>query len=211
VGFWVLNDSYKAKKVVLATGAYSNMIDETYLKTAVRGIWGHRIDIKTKTKNDISIHQYVSISPSKDGVLSIGATHDLHFNPFNMKYDFKKGREELLLKASKTVDLKDVEVIKDYVGLRSGSSDYLPIVGQVVDSAKTFQKLSRRELEFKKQDFSKYCYQDGLYMINGSAGYGFVLAPFLGYTLTQAIIKNKPIDAKIDVARFFARYARRMF
>ena len=104
-----------------------------------------------------------------------------------------------------------MEVVKDYVGLRSGSSDYLPIVGQVVDSAKTFQKLTRRELEFKKQDFSKYCYHDGLYMINGSAGYGFVLAPFLGYTLTQAIIKNEPIDAKIDVARFFARYARRMF
>lgn len=209
---WVLNDSYKAKKVVLATGAYSDMVDEAYLKTALRGIWGHRIDVKTKTKNEISIHQFVSVSPNKNNIISIGATHDVHFNPFNMEYDFKKGRDELIKKAKMSFSALEVEdILKDYVGLRSGSSDYLPIIGKVVNSEKTLKKLSRRELEFKKQDFSKYEYYDGLYMINGSAGYGFVLAPYLGRALSELIINKTPVDKKIDIARFFARYARRMF
>ncbi|MBA1438694.1 MAG: FAD-binding oxidoreductase [Epsilonproteobacteria bacterium] len=207
---WHLNSTYKAKKVILSTGAYEhNLIDVPY--QMVRGIWGHRIDLKTTTKNDISIHQFVSISPTKNSILAIGATHNVHYHPQKTKeaYDFKAGREELLQKASKTIELKDVEVVQDYVGLRSGSFDYLPIVGQIVDVQTTLKKLSSSEIFQKKLEFEKLHYYKNLYMINGSAGYGFVLAPYLSRVLAHHIVDNTAIPKQIDQARFFHRWAKR--
>lgn len=207
-GVWVINETYSAKEVVLATGAYEKLIKEPYIE--VRGIWGHRIDVKTTTKNTHSIHQFVSISPSKDGVLAVGATHNVHYHPQTAKepYDVDAGRKELLEKASRTILLKDVEILKDYTGLRSGTVDYMPIVGSLVLSAETLYNPKIR-LRIKKQDYTQYSYYPNLYMINGSGGYGFVLAPYLAKVLSENILSNKKISEKIQPARFFARWARR--
>ncbi|SFV61333.1 FAD dependent oxidoreductase [hydrothermal vent metagenome] len=211
-GLWSLNEkSYRAKNVVLATGAYSLLVDEAYLQEVLRGIWGHRIDVASEFKSDTSIHQYVSISPSKDGVLSIGATHDVHFKPDKgVAYNYQKGREELISKANQTVALGEVKVLRDYVGLRSGSIDHLPIVGKVANLEATLKKLGSFELKKKPQDFDRYLYHDGLYMINGSAGYGFVLAPMLTRLLCNAILNDEPIPSKIEPTRFLPRYVRRV-
>ncbi len=206
---WILNEAYKAKRVVLATGAYGHLIDEAYVKMAIRGIWGHRIDVESDLHNEVSIHQFVSISPNKNGIISIGATHDVHFHPKSAKrYDYEKGREELFAKARKTLDIKG-EVVQDYVGLRSGSSDYLPLIGEVVDMKMTLKKLGKRSFEKKEQDFSSYVYHKELYIINGSAGYGFVLAPVLSRILCERIVEQKELPKHLDVARFVARYIRR--
>jgi len=207
-GVWVINESYSAKEVVLATGAYKKLIDEPYIK--LRGVWGHRIDVTTTTKNPYSIHQFVSISPSKEGVVAIGATHNVHYHPQTAKepYDINAGREELLQKAAQTLHLEDVEVVKDYMGLRSGSFDYLPLIGSLVDSCETL-KNSSINFKTKKPRYSEYSYYPNLYIINGSGGYGFVLAPYLAKILTEKILYAKGIDPRLDVARFFARWAKR--
>lgn len=207
--YWLLNRSYKAKKVILATGAYEHSFYAQPYKN-IRGIWGHRIDVSTSTKNKISIHQFVSISPAKEGELAIGATHNVHYHPqtSNEPYNYEAGRLELLEKANKTLQLKDVQVLKDYVGLRSGSVDYMPLVGQIVDVKSSLGKLTRREIEQKKPDFSKLVYHNELYMINGSAGYGYVLAPYLARTLAKAIVQNEEIPLELLPARFFYRWAK---
>ena len=207
--FWKIEKDYIAKNIVLATGAYNHLVDEKYLN--IRGIWGHRIDIKTTTKNRYSLHQFVSISPDKDGVISIGATHNVHYHPDRNQepYDLQKGRDELLQKASQTISLENVEVIKDYTGLRSGSSDYMPLVGSLVIADKTLELLGTKLMR-KKQDFSTYLYHKNLYMINGNGGYGFVLAPYLAKQLTNHILKDKEIQTSIQPARFFARWARQL-
>lgn len=208
-GSWILNGNYKAKKVILATGAYEHdFYDQPYKN--IRGIWGHRIDVTTSTQNELSIHQFVSISPTKNNQLSIGATHNVHYHPqtSSKPYDFKAGREELLEKARRTLELKDVEVLKDYVGLRSGSVDYMPLIGEIVDVQKSLQTLSRREIEQKHPDLSKLVYHKDLYMINGSAGYGFVLAPYLAQTLANHIVKGESIADQLLPARFFYRWAK---
>ena len=206
--YWVLNDTYAAKNVVLATGAYKSLLDEPYIK--LRGIWGHRIDIKTSTKNDNSIHQFVSISPSNDGVMAIGATHNVHYHPQTSKepYDLSEGRVELLEKATRTLDLTDVEIIKDYVGLRSGSFDYLPLLGGIVNSKETLAG-GEKSIRVKKPDFKSFTYYPNLYMINGNGGYGFVLAPYLAKKLSEYILKDKKIEDIISPARFFARWVKR--
>lgn len=205
---WSIDDKFFSKNVILATGAYENIVKEPYIKLS--GVWGHRIDIKTSTKNLYSLHQEVSISPSQDGILAIGATHDVHYHPQTSKepYDIKKGRAELLKKASRTIKLEDVEIIKDYTGLRSGSYDYMPLVGSLVISDETISCKGLR-LEIKKQDYDKYIYYENLYMINGNGGYGFVLAPYLAKILKDKILYGKKINDRIVPARFFSRWVRR--
>ena len=206
--FWVINETYSAKNVVLATGAYDMVIKEPYIK--LRGVWGHRIDIKTTTKNPCSVHQYVSISPSNEGKLAIGATHNVHYHPEKTqeRYDIEQGRAELLEKAARTMNLENIEVVKDYMGLRSGSFDYLPMVGSLVLSQETLFTC-KGSFHVKKPNFSDYVYYPNLYMINGSGGYGFVLAPYLAKMLTEHILHGKKISERISPARFFARWAKK--
>ncbi len=207
-GYWVINETYSAKEVVLATGAYTPVIKEPYIE--LRGVWGHRIDIKTSTQNPYSLHQFVSISPSKEGTLSIGATHNVHYHPQTAKepYDKEQGRAELLEKASRTIELENVEVIQDYMGLRSGSFDYMPLVGELVLSSET---LANKDIRFKvkKPDFSEYSYYPNLTMINGSGGYGFVLAPYLAKILVEHILYDAEISKRLIPARFFARWVKK--
>ena len=207
-GVWIIEETYSAKEVVLATGAYEKIVKEPYIN--LRGVWGHRIDIQTSTINNNSIHQFVSISPSYEGQLAIGATHNIHYHPQTSKesYDEASGREELLQNASLTLELKDVKILKDYTGLRSGSFDYLPLVGKLVMSQET---LGDENINFKtkKPDYDSYTYYPNLTMINGSGGYGFVLAPYLAKILKEYILKGTKINKKIIPARFFYRYAKK--
>ena len=207
--FWIINDTYKAKSVLLASGAYESLIKEPYI--SVRGIWGHRIDIRTSTSNPYSIHQNVSISPSTDGELAIGATHDVHYHPQTATepYDIQKGRDELLSKAARSIELKDVEVLRDFTGLRSGSVDYMPIVGQMVLSDETLE-CCREKIRVKKTEYDDFKYYPNLYMLNGNGGYGFVLAPFISKILTEFILNGKRIDDRLTPARFFHRWVKRL-
>ena len=206
--YWVLNETYSAKHVVIATGAYEHIIKEPYIK--LRGVWGHRIDVKTSTINDKSLHQFVSISPSKDGIVAIGATHNLDYHPqtATKPYDVEEGRVELLEKASRMLELKDVEIVKDYMGLRSGSFDYMPLLGRLVLSQATLG-CCERKVKVKKPDFKNFLYYPKLYMINGNGGYGFVLAPYLAKMLCRHIVAGVKLDDALSPARFFARWAKR--
>jgi tRNA 5-methylaminomethyl-2-thiouridine biosynthesis bifunctional protein len=207
-GMWVIDELYSASDVVLATGAYESLIKEPYIK--LRGIWGHRIDIQTSTRNSCSLHQDVSISPSENGVLAIGATHNVHYHPQTSEepYDVEEGRAELLQKAAKTIDLKDVKVLKDYTGLRSGSFDYIPIIGPLVDSAQTLA-CCEKKVKVKKPNYDDFVSYPNLYMINGNGGYGFVLAPYLSKILAKHIVADATIPRELACARFFARWAKR--
>lgn len=205
---WHINDKIQARNVVLATGAYKKVIDEPYIK--LRGVWGHRIDIKSSTTNLYSLHQEVSISQTLHGIIAIGATHNVHYHPqtSNEDYSIEEGQNELLFKAKKTLYLEDIEILKDYTGLRSGSFDYIPLVGLLVDSKKTLQQ--NINFKVKKANYDDYIYHKNLYMINGSGGYGFVLAPYLAKILKDAIVKKQSIQKGLLPARFFARCAKKL-
>ena len=194
-GYYTIGD-IQAKEVVLAYGAYMPLIDEPYIK--LRGIWGHRIDIKTTTRTDINIHHHVSISKCEDGNMAIGATHNVHYHPQkNLEpYDIDAGRKELLEKASLTLKLGDVEIIKDYMGLRCGSNDYIPHIGRIVES--------------QKSDDKEITYYPNLSMINGVGGYGFVLAPLIAKKLSEMLVYGKPIDSVLALERFYHRMMRRI-
>jgi len=207
--YWLIDELYSAKELVLATGAYKKLMPEPYIQ--LRGVWGHRIDVSTTTPNSHSLHQFVSISATHEGKIAIGATHNLEYHPQTSKepYNVQNGREELLNKASQTLKLDNIKIEKDYMGLRSGSFDYMPLVGKLVMSKETLQNKNIR-LKTKKPNYEEYDYYPHLTMINGSGGYGFVLAPYLAKLLTEHILQGKAISDRISPARFFARYAKKL-
>ncbi|MBA1433166.1 MAG: FAD-binding oxidoreductase [Epsilonproteobacteria bacterium] len=207
-GYWLIEQQYAARELVLATGAYETILQEPYI--GLRGVWGHRIDVQSSLQNPCSIHQFVSISPSSEGVMAIGATHNVHYHPQKSKepYDLTQGRQELLQKARETVNLGEVEIVADYTGLRSGSHDYMPLLGQLVLANETLQ-CCEKKIRVKRPDYKEFLYYPNLYMINGSGGYGFVLAPYLAKMLKEHILSGKEISSRLSPARFFARWAKR--
>ncbi|MFZ3052372.1 MAG: FAD-binding oxidoreductase [Sulfuricurvum sp.] len=206
-GLWQVGE-LRAKHLVLSIGAYPKLLPINYV--GLRGIWGHRIDIETSTHIPCILHHHVSISPTtKAGVVAIGATHDVHYSPFSGElYDVEQGRAILLEKASKTLKLNNINILNDYMGLRSGSNDYLPMLGSLVDAEATLEKFPHLR-HGQAFDSSEYVYYPNLTMINGSGGYGFVLAPYLAKRLKESIVDEIKIDPILSPSRFFPRWAKR--
>jgi len=206
-GMWQIGD-LNAKHLVLAIGAYPKLLPIDYV--GLRGIWGHRIDIETSTHIPCILHHHVSISPTtKEGIVAIGATHDVHYSPFSGEpYDREQGRAQLIEKASKTLKLNNINIINDYTGLRSGSNDYLPMLGSLVDAEATLQKYPHLK-HGERVDPSEYTYYPNLTMINGSGGYGFVLAPYLAKRLGEWLAAGKELNPTLSPSRFFPRWAKR--
>ena len=208
-GVWHVGKNIRAKRVVITTGAYQQILEEPYIN--LRPVWGQRIDIKTTTKLDFTLHHQLSISPSKaDGTVALGATHDVHYHPETAQepYDLEPGRAELVRKALETLQLDNIQVIKDYTGLRSGSNDYLPLVGTLVKAKESVEKLPSILQGTKIANEALEFYPD-LYMLNGLGGYGFVQAPYLAHMLCRQIIYGETIEPAYAPSRFFLRWAKR--
>lgn len=198
----------KGTHILLAIGAYPKILSLPYIR--MRGIWGHRIDIETDLKLPCILHHYVSISPtSEEGIMAIGATHNVHYSPFDTQepYDLEAGRAELIDKASRTLKLDNIKIVADYLGLRSGSNDYLPILGPLVDTDATLSARSHTGVP-KPAAAQEYVYYPNLTMINGSGGYGFVLAPYLAQMYASHLKDGKTIDKELLPERFFVRWAK---
>lgn len=204
---WQVGD-LMAKHLVLTIGAYPKLLPIDYI--GLRGIWGHRIDIETAAHIPCILHHHVSISPTlKGGVVAIGATHDVHYSPFSgEEYDVVQGRAQLLEKASKTLKLNNINILNDYMGLRSGSNDYLPMLGALVDADATLEKYPHIR-HGERVDPSEYIYYPNVTMINGSGGYGFVLAPYLAKRLSVFLVEGKALNPVLSPSRFFPRWAKR--
>lgn len=207
-GVWQIG-ALQAKHLVLTIGAYPKLLPIDYV--GLRGIWGHRIDIETSTHIPCILHHHVSISPTTKGgtTVAIGATHDVHYSPFSGEpYDVEQGRTMLIEKASHTLRLNNINIIKDYIGLRSGSNDYLPMLGNLVDAEATLKKFPHIR-HGENIDPSEYLYYPNVTMINGSGGYGFVLAPYLAKRLGEWLVERKELNPILSPSRFFPRWAKR--
>lgn len=207
-GYWEFGP-FRAKKVVLATGAYHPVVAMPHI--TLRAVWGHRVDIRTTTALPCHLHQYVSIAATdEEGRGAIGATHDVHYHPqrASKPYDYEKGRTELLEKARRTVRLEKVEVLADYTGLRSGSNDYYPLAGAVADAKASMQHHPQlcQGIHVPPEALA---YFPQLYMINGTGGYGFVLAPLLARYLARHLLDGTAIPEGLDPTRFLYRWAKR--
>ncbi|TDA63171.1 FAD-binding oxidoreductase [Sulfuricurvum sp. IAE1] len=202
-GLWHIGE-LRGVHMILSTGAYPKILGGDSIK--LRGIWGHRIDVQTDTEVPCILHHHVSISPTLSSeTVAIGATHDVHFDPFGKEtYDIEAGRAALMEKAARTLKLDNVRVVRDYTGLRSGTHDYYPIAGELVDESSSVCEKSG-----EKPNVQTCVFYPNVWMINGSGGYGFVLAPYLARRICEHIVSGREIDPSLSPARFFLRRMKR--
>jgi tRNA 5-methylaminomethyl-2-thiouridine biosynthesis bifunctional protein len=195
-------DSYRTKKVVLATGHQSNLFDTRYM--GIRGTWGERGDYHTSLKLTTSLHQSLSISAAEEGIIKIGATHAK--NVKEPRGCDAKRLEGLLGHAGKLINIGDFELLQSHCGMRAGSKDYTPLVGRVinVDSMlKTYPKL----LKGAKPPLT---YIENLYIYNGLGGRGFVFAPLLAEMLSRLMLDNREVDSRVNPDRLFYKWCRKL-
>ncbi|QKF82255.1 FAD-dependent oxidoreductase [Halarcobacter ebronensis] len=226
--FWSLNDEFKAKNLILTTGADISLIREKYFN--IRAVWGQKIDILTSTKTTINYHKECSLSHSKyiekenKYLSSIGATH--HRIDENLKicnhcldsfknetsYNKKRVEEDcnkLLTLASDIKILENIEICDIKIGPRASSVDYFPMVGKLIDSQTTLIKYPhlKNGSHVKSSMLSAH---DNLYVLNGVGGRGFVLSPYLAHTLVEHIINQTEINKHIKTDRMFSRWVKKL-
>lgn len=199
--FWYIQD-YRAKKLILCAGGEEEVVKEPYIK--LRRIYGQRCEVRSDTLMPASIHHELSVSVTKkNGCIAIGASHYLDKDKMPSK---KEGEAELLALAQKSVNLKNVSIVDSFVGMRSGSNDYLPLLGSIVDSRKSI--INYPEL-LKGSTEPELSFYPELYMINGAGGYGFVLAPYLSHLLTEYLVDDKELPTFLEPKRFFYRWVKK--
>lgn len=196
-GFWFLN-GVKTKKLVLCTGGYETPVPEEYIN--LRRIYGQRCEVESATEMAQSVHHEVSISVSKkNGRIAIGASHYLDKKDIPEDED---GARHLIDLACKTLQLEEVKITDVYTGMRSGSNDYLPLLGPLVNAKKSLEEDSSA-LEGNTQ--ASLVYHNNLYMMNGVGGYGFVLAPYLATIMTEHFVQGKELPEFLEPKRFYYR------
>ena len=199
-GLWCVG-VYKAKNLVLATGFESDLADLRYM--GIKGTWGTRGDFSSTLSLDVSMHQSMSVGANIDGIIKLGATHEKEVKEVVLC----KKEQALLLKekASLLIDTSDLELQEVFCGMRSGSKDYFPLVGKVIDVPFMLEKypviMRGAKPEMK--------YIDNLYVSNGLGGRGFVFAPLMAKVLAECIVEDKEVDVRVDPDRLFLKWCRK--
>ncbi len=205
---WILNNEIKTKNLILATGANTKLFNENYID--IRAVWGQRIDIETSSNTTLNYHKECSISRSiplnkTTNKVSIGATHHRFVDE---RETSEEDTQELLEKASDILNLENIKVIATHGGARASSSDYFPIVGELINSQKTVEEFPylKNGTNVNPSRFTKY---KNLFILNGVGGRGFVMAPYLANQLVDFILNKKPLEENITTDRLFKRWVKK--
>ena len=192
----------KAKNIVLATGYQNELFDMRYM--GVKGTWGSRGDYRSDLHLDVSMHKSISVSANVHGIIKIGATHVKSKEPCIVcEGDPIKG---LFESASQMVDTSDFVLKETFCGMRSGSKDYFPLAGKVIDvpfmleNYPTITRGAKPEIK----------HIDNLYICNGLGGRGFVFAPLMAEWLAESIVENQEVDSRVNPDRLFLKWCRKL-
>ena len=194
-------EGYLSDNIVLATGYENNLFDMRYM--GVRGTWGTRGDFATNTQLDVSMHQSMSVSASMGGVIKLGATHEkLVKDPVECQDEQAISLQE---RAKGLVDTSDFKLLKTFCGMRAGSKDYFPLLGQVIDA----EYMLEHHPKITKGAKPLLKHRENLFVCNGLGGRGFVFGPLMGKMLAESIVDGRKIDPRVDADRLFLKWCRR--
>ncbi len=195
-------DGYNSKNIVLATGYQNDLFDMRYM--GVKGTWGSRGNYRSALDLKVSMHKSISVSANIDGIIKTGATHVKSKEPC-MICDGKplKG---LFESASQIVDTSDFVLKETFCGMRSGSKDYFPLLGKVIDVPFMLENYPAIVRGAKPE----MRHIDHLFVCNGLGGRGFVFAPLLAEWLAESIVNNTEIDKRVNTDRLFLKWCRKL-
>ena len=200
---WIINSQIEAKNIVLATGyiGYKDLLE--YM--GINGIWGSRGDFYTDSNIKVCMHQNISVSALKDGVIKIGATHVRAKNPC-MACDGEplKG---LISSAKELADIRELKLKETFCGMRSSSRDHFPTIGKIIDAKFMLESYPNIKKGYNRAPLK---YFENLYIFNGLGGRGFVFAPLMAKWLYEHIFEAKDIDSAVSPDRLFLKWARKL-
>jgi len=199
---WKIGD-YCAKKLVLATGYENRFFDMRYM--GIKGTWGSRGDYESRLPLKLSMHKKISISANIDGTIKVGATHEKGGVP--CAKCTQDPLFELFKTASTMVDTSDFKLKKIHCGMRSGSKDYFPLVGRVIDVPTMLKEYPKLLKGAKLKEEPKRL--ESLYVCNGLGGRGFVFGPLMGKMLAENIVNSVEIDKRVNPDRLFLKWCRK--
>ena len=201
---WIVSQNDRegmvAKRVVLATGHQNDLLDMRYM--GIKGLWGSRGDYRTSRALPVSLHKRLSVSSTRQGIVKIGATHVKHPNPC-VACDGQP-LSGLFAEASELVDTSDFVLKETYCGMRSGSRDFFPVVGEVID----VPWMLEHHPAITRGAKAPLRHRTNLYVLNGLGGRGFVFAPLMAKWLAERIVSDRPIPERVHPDRLFYKWAR---
>ncbi|WP_294956533.1 FAD-binding oxidoreductase [Sulfurovum sp.] len=190
------------KNIVLSTGYQNTLFDMRYM--GVRGTWGSRGDYESELDLKVSMHKSISVSANVKGIIKIGATHVKAKEPCIVCNG--KPLQVLEEKAAEIVDTSDFKLKETFCGMRSGSKDYFPLAGKVIDVPYMFESCPA-VLRGAKPPLK---HMKNLYICNGLGGRGFVFAPLMAEWLAEMIVEGKEIDPRVNPDRLFLKWCRKL-
>ncbi len=197
--------SIEASRLVLATGYESDLLDLRYM--GIKGLWGSRGDYATLRAFPVSMHRDFSLSSTREGRVKLGATHwkgPVTPGEACLRCD---GRPLAALeaKAASLTDTSDFRLVETFCGMRSGSRDFFPLVGPVLD----VERILREYPEMVRGGRGELLHLPNLYILNGLGGRGFVFAPLMAKDLAAHIVRGERLDPRIHPDRLFLKWVRR--
>jgi len=171
----------------------------------IKGTWGTRGDYVTSLGLSVSMHKKISVSANIDGMIKIGATHEKEVT--SCVRCGEKPLQSLLDIATEMVDTSDFKLQKTFCGMRAGSKDYFPLLGEVIDVNEMLEKNPKLVRGEKLKSEPKR--MENLYVCNGLGGRGFVFAPLMGKMLAEKIVDGKEIDKRVNPDRLFLKWCRK--
>jgi tRNA U-34 5-methylaminomethyl-2-thiouridine biosynthesis protein MnmC len=205
---WIVNDTHRAKHLVLATGADADLLPLSYLQR--KNIGGYRYDVRFDGDENIAfnIHKDISISTylTDEQKVAIGATHIKE--PCDLQEAAQVDSYKLIEHAKAILPLENLHILKYYTGYRNFSFDYFPIVGPVVDAHATLETYPgiRGGARVPQE---KFHYFPNLYMHSALGSRGFVFAPYNAKLLAEHIVHKQEIPKRLLPASRFLKWARR--
>ncbi len=200
-GVWKIGE-YSSKNIVLATGYQNELFDMRYM--GVKGTWGSRGDYGSALDLEVSMHKSISVSANVKGIIKIGATHVKSKEPCIICDG--KPLKGLFESATKMVDTSDFVLKETFCGMRSGSKDYFPLTGAVIDVPYMLENYPT----IRRGAKPKLKYMDHLYVCNGLGGRGFVFAPLMAELLAEQIVEGKEMDVRVCPDRLFLKWCRKL-
>jgi len=199
---WIIGQ-HRAKKLILATGYENKFVDMRYM--GVKGTWGTRGDYESSIKLDVSMHKQISVSANIDGIVKIGATHEKEVDVCIRCNG--KPLEGIFGTAGTMVNTSDFKLKEIFCGMRSGSKDYFPLVGSVIDVSEMLERYPKLPRGVRLNEAPTKI--ENLYVCNGLGGRGFVFAPLMGKMLADIIVEGKEVDKRVNPDRLFLKWCRK--
>jgi glycine/D-amino acid oxidase-like deaminating enzyme len=154
------------------------------------------------------MHKDLSISSYHESIVAVGATHIKEKKVTNLEQQAKDDSHKLLIKAQKLLPMRNLTILKTYIGYRNSTLDYFPIVGKLIDYAQTIKNYPSIK-KGTKIPTKNYAYLPNFYIHGALGSRGFVYAPYNAEILTKLIVDDKEIDERLSPIRLFKKWTRK--